>query len=213
MGGIEARIQEIIGDPAQFVIYALIVVIAIALHEFGHAFMAVACGDPTPRADGRVTLNPLAHLDPLGTIGIFLFGFGWGKPVMVQPRNFRRKWDDVKVSAAGPAMNLFQAILFAIGMRTILQLGIDAPVGYGILRIGVRVNIMLMVFNMIPVGPLDGATVLRGFMPPRMGYEFHAFNQRWGMLLMIALIFTGVLGTVIQPVLAVFMSYVHWGLA
>jgi Zn-dependent protease len=214
MGGIEARIQQLINDPAPFAIYAILVVVAIALHEFGHAFMAVSCGDPTPRADGRVTLNPLAHLDPIGTIGIFFLGFGWGKPVMVQPSNFRnRRWDDVKVSAAGPAMNLFQAIFFGLLYRTFKQAEIDAPAAIWIFETGMIVNIGLMVFNLIPFGPLDGATVIRGFLPPRTAYQFQAFNQQWGMLVFLGLLLTGTAGYFIYPVQDAFMRYINWGLA
>lgn len=214
MGGFESAIQNIIDNPAWFAIRVLIVIVAIALHEFGHAFMAVACGDPTPRADGRLTLNPLAHLDPLGTIGIFFLGFGWGRPVMVQPANFRDpRWDDVKVSAAGPAMNLFQALIFAILLRTFLQLDVYAPVALSIFELGMLVNVGLMVFNLIPVGPLDGATVIRGFLPPRTAYQFQTFNQQWGMLAFFALLLTGSVGIFISPVQRFFYSYITWGLS
>jgi Zn-dependent protease len=211
--GIDRTIQFIIDNPALFAISAIITVVAIALHEFGHAFMAVACGDPTPRADGRLTLNPLAHLDPLGTIGIFFLGFGWGRPVMVQPANFRnRRWDDVKVSAAGPAMNLFQALFFAVIYRTLLQLDVDAPAAILILRIGMITNVGLMVFNLIPVGPLDGATVIRGFLPPRTAYQYQLFNQQWGMLAFFALLLTGSVRHFIGPIQDLFDRTIHWGL-
>lgn len=216
MGGIEARIQYLIENPQLFAITAIITVVAIALHEFGHAFMAVACGDPTPRAEGRLTLNPIAHLDPIGTIGIFFLGFGWGKPVMVQPANFRNKrWDDVKVSIAGPAMNLFQALIFALLLRTFLQLdlGDRAPVAMWIFWNGMLINVGLMVFNLIPVGPLDGATVLRGFLPPRTAYQFQMFNQQWGMLLFFGVLLTGTVGYFIRPVQDVFERYITWGLS
>lgn len=207
------RINGIFADPSWFAIFAFLIIIAITLHEWGHAVMAQACGDPTPKMDGRVTLNPIVHLDPIGTIGIFLFGFGWGRPVMVQPANFRnRRWDDVKVSAAGPAMNLFQAIVFAIALRTMLQLDIDAPVAERILGTGLAINIMLMVFNLIPVGPLDGATIVKGFLPLQAAYDFHRFNQQWGLLLMIGLLFTGAARWFIEPVQHVFRSYILWGL-
>lgn len=209
MGGAFGNaIQRLIDDPAWFAISAILLVIAITLHEWGHAVMAVACGDPTPKADGRVTLNPLAHLDPIGTIGMFFFGFGWGKPVMVQPGNFRRRWDDVKVSAAGPAMNFFQAAFFALALRAMLQLGVNAPVAGRILLTGMFINIGLMVFNLIPVGPLDGATVVKGFLPLRTAYEFHQFNQRWGMLVMMLLVFSGYVGHFVRPVQDLFIAYV-----
>lgn len=211
--GFDRIIQSIIDHPEIFALKAIIIVIAIALHEFGHAYMAVACGDPTPRAEGRVTLNPLAHLDPLGTIGIFFLGFGWGKPVMVQPANFRdRRWDDVKVAAAGPAMNFFQALFFGVLYRSFRQLGIESDAALLIFQIGMVTNIGLMVFNLIPVGPLDGATVIRGFLPPRTAYQFQMFNQQWGMLAFFALILTGAVGLFIGPIQDRFMSFIHWGL-
>src|SRR2546430_11672908 len=101
----------------------------------------------------------------MGTIGMFLCGFGWGKPVMVNPSYFRSKWDDVKVSAAGPAMNLFQALVYALILRTLVHSTSISPVALTILEHGIALNIGLMVFNLIPIGPLDGSHILKRLLP------------------------------------------------
>jgi Zn-dependent protease len=202
LGPISDTFNNLVRDPQMFVITALLLVVAITLHEFGHAIVAVTCGDPTPARDGRVTLNPLAHLDPMGTLGMFFFGFGWGKPVMVHPGNFRNgRWDDIKVSAAGPAMNLVQALIFGIALRGVLVTHLD-PGGplVEILWKGMMINVGLMAFNLIPIGPLDGAHILKGFLPLQAAYDFNKFNASWGMVVMFGLLYTGKLSLFIGPV-------------
>ena len=210
---IQRAIQDLIDQPQWFVIRILLLIIAITLHEFGHAAVAVSCGDPTPRQDGRVTLNPLAHLDPIGTLGMILYTFGWGKPVMVNPSFFRSKWDDVKVSAAGPFMNLLQALVYGLGLRIVLMTHYETqgPL-VQILHMGMMINIGLAVFNMIPIGPLDGAAVLRGFLPISIKYEFEKFNRQWGMLVMIGLLLTGYVSIVINPVQDAFTTLILRGI-
>lgn len=201
MGTLERKLQQMFENPALFAIYALIFVVAIGLHEWGHAFVADRCGDPTPRSQGRVTLNPIAHLDPMGTIAILFFGFGWGKPVMVQPTLFRNKrWDDIKVSAAGVTMNLVQAIVYGLLFRGLAMRGLLDETSAKILAMGLGTNVMLMVFNLIPIGPLDGASIVKNLLPLRQAYEFEQFNRSWGMLLMFVLLFTGAAGVILIPV-------------
>lgn len=208
-GSMVDRIMGYLENPWQLVIFVVIIFLAIGLHEWGHAVMATMCGDPTPKADGRVTLNPFAHLDPVGTIAIFLVGFGWGKPVMVQPMNFRdKRWDDVKVAAAGPAMNLFQALIYLLVWRALAQTGTQLPwLVIHALNTGIYLNLVLMVFNLIPIGPLDGSHIMKKLLPLRAAYDYHQFNQSWGMLLMFGLIFTGAFRVVLDPIMMVFSVF------
>ncbi len=203
MMGFERVINSMLDNPALFVLNLIILLIAIALHEWGHAVMATLCGDPTPKYDGRVTLNPLAHLDPIGTFAIIFMSFGWGKPVMVQPANFRNKrWDHVKVAAAGPAMNLFQALVFGLTLQMLTRSGTISWESYAALLLysATVVNLGLMAFNLIPIGPLDGATILKGLLPLRAAYEYQQFNSSWGMLVAILLLVSGSAGMFIRPV-------------
>ncbi|MCL4532580.1 MAG: site-2 protease family protein [Actinobacteria bacterium] len=139
-------------------------VIAIAIHEASHAFAATLLGDPSPKSAGRLSLNPLRHLDPLGTITLFLMGFGWGKPVFVNPANFRvnPRAGMALVAVAGPLSNLLLALLFALPFR------MHVAAGRELLMLAAAVasiNLLLAVFNLIPLPPLDGFSVLLGILP------------------------------------------------
>lgn len=172
----------------------LLLVVSIVFHEWGHALMADFLGDDTPRADGRVTLNPLAHLDMVGTvimplINIFVFrgGFnfiGWGKPVMTNPSNFRhRQRDDILVSLAGPAANLVVALLAIVsGSFIVVTHPRFAELAYGL----VVMNVGLAVFNLIPIPPLDGATILRRVIG--MSEETYYGLARWSWLALLVMI-------------------------
>ncbi len=183
--------------------YAISLMFAIGLHEYAHARAAVWCGDSTPERDGRLTLNPLAHLDPFGTIMILLAGFGWGKPVMVNPFNFRKgRRDWMIVAVAGPVSNFLMAGL-GVGLAWLVWLGLMVflsgageavpPPGWAVsllllTHVFVSLNLMLMIFNLIPIGPLDGVKVLQYFMPQKMAERFYAFSVQYGGILLIGLV-------------------------
>lgn len=199
------------GDPMSLVrireaiVMLIALILSIAVHEFGHAFVADKLGDRTPRSQGRVTLNPIAHADPIGTVvfplvGMFLGGFifGWGRPVMVNPaaftRRLRMKVAHMFVAAAGPAMNIVLALLVAIVLAVLLATGTvdwNSELNRGIIRV-IQLNWILMFFNLMPCPPLDGGTVLAGVLPDRHSHIVDFLNQ-YGFLIFIGLLISGVL--------------------
>jgi Zn-dependent protease len=180
-------------------LFALI--IAIPVHEFAHALSAVNNGDDGPRRDGRLTIFPWDHFDPLGAFFCVLsafvgFGLGWGKPVLVNPRNLHNpKWDMCKIAAWGPFSNFLLAIAFALPLR--FHLADSNPMLQILLLVCLQVNLGLMLFNLIPVGPLDGAKILVAFLPDRQAYDFTRFQEQFGMLALFVLITVG------RPVLTI----------
>lgn len=194
-------------DSPTLISYAVTLVVALSLHELAHALTADWLGDATPRRMGRLTLNPLAHLDPLGALMFVLVGFGWAKPVLANPYNLRNgpRLGMAMVAVAGPLMNLLLAVLAAVPFR----LGLIEPFGgdvlFGIfpsfdyfLSIFLFSNVALMVFNLLPIGPLDGLKVLRG-LAPRDWDQALEMLERWGMFILLALVFLpiGLLGVLI----------------
>lgn len=152
--------------------------IAITVHEFAHAWTADKLGDPTPRSQNRLSLNPLIHLDPIGTLMLLFFGFGWGKPVNFDPFNLKNpKKDTALISLAGPASNL----LLAVALGLIVNSPLFHPLIY--------INLVLAVFNLVPVYPLDGEKILSGLLPRDLSFEFQNIMQRYGSLILILLIF------------------------
>jgi Zn-dependent protease len=181
-------------DPQYIVMRLLALLIAIPVHEFAHALSAVNNGDDTPRRDGRLTIFPWDHFDPLGAFfcifsTIFGMGLGWGKPVMVNPRNLRdAKWGMCKIAAWGPFSNFLLAIAFALPLR-LGWLGTGNEGLADMLDVFVSVNLALMLFNLIPVGPLDGAKIVVAFLPDNQAFEFSRFMGRYGMMLLFGMIF------------------------
>ena len=194
------------------------IIIAIALHEFAHAYSAYKLGDYTPKVQGRVTLNPIKHLDPIGTLLIIFIGFGWGRPVMVNPENFKKqRRDDIIVSLAGVATNLVLAILitiiYAFVLRWIVSNWIIAAWATTLLRVlatAVNINLILMVFNLLPIPPLDGFNAVTSLLGIKYTEAYFKIYQ-YGMFIVMALIVFGVVRTVIgatvNPMFATLMGF------
>ena len=201
------------GDTLQLVqtilIFAPSTILAITLHEAAHGYVARMFGDTTAYMLGRVTLNPVKHIDLMGTIVIPLvllavtrgaFMFGWAKPVPVNFNNLRNpKRDMLWVAAAGPASNIVQALLWALVARLLVGASGEAA-GYwsDVAQAGVLSNMVLAVLNLIPILPLDGGRVLASLLPAKASYAYQG-TERYGMIILIALIVTGILGRVLSP--------------
>lgn len=165
-------------------------IISITIHEFAHALVADRLGDPTPRSNGRLSLNPLRHLDPLGTIVLLVANFGWGKPVVIDPYNFRNpRRDEILVSLAGPASNIILA--FILG-----KLSYFFPIPYQF----ALVNLYLAVFNLLPIPPLDGSKIVLNLLPENSAISWSEAFERYGIFILFLLVFTGILGTIVTPV-------------
>jgi Zn-dependent protease len=215
---------EITADHVRVALfYVAAFVVSIAVHEFGHAFVADRLGDRIPRLQGRLTLSPMAHIDPIGTLAIPLvavliptIGFpllAWGKPVQTNPVNYTSRLSKTTghmlVAAAGPFMNLVLAVLVS---AVIVVLGkahaVPLEVLDGLVRYLVVLNITLLFFNLIPLGPLDGATVLAGLLPPSM-QRINDLNRKYGMLVLLVLFFTQTLSVLMRPVRDLTSAWVH----
>lgn len=200
-------------NPIAFIIISLLLVIAISAHEFSHAFAADKLGDPTPSLAGRLTINPLAHLDPLGTVLLLFAGFGWGKPVPFDPFNLKDpKRDAAIISFAGPASNLIMAVVSAILLRLFdsLPFLFFNSLLAEILQLFIYFNILLAIFNLIPVHPLDGFKVVAGLLPKKYYADWMSLSP-YGMIFLILLIFpffgTSPVTTIISPIVNFLLSF------
>lgn len=187
----------LLGNPISFIFYAISLVIAITVHEFAHAFSADRLGDPTPRLQGRLTLNPLAHLDPLGTIMLFLVRFGWGKPVQFDPFNLRNpRRDAAIISLAGPGANILIATLSSVILRLLsitpyrpLIVGSDTPLFFiAFLQTLIVLNVVLAIFNLVPIHPLDGFKIVGGLLSQEQARSWYQL-ERYGIIFLLFLIF------------------------
>jgi len=193
----------ITGDPIQFIANALYLIPALLVgligHELAHAAVAVARGDQTPRLDGRLSLNPSHHLDPLGTIAIFLIGFGWAKPVRVNPFRMRGPFDAALVALAGPLANLLIAFVLAIPIKLALLAGsFDASSPpWRLLQVAFILNIVLAVFNLLPIPPLDGYSFLSSVFRrtfPEFFFRIDSNRQAIMLVFVLVLVLSGFLG-------------------
>ena len=185
---------------------AITIIVALTLHEFAHAYVADLQGDRLPRAMGRVSLNPARHLDPFGTILIFLVGFGWGKPVEFRPQAFASKrFGSALVALAGPLMNLLLAILAAVVFRPVFNTSGCGTLATFLLTF-TGINVLLAVFNLVPLPPLDGSRLLTVFLPPDKQHIIY-FLDRYGLLILIVLVLFGGF-TLLRPVLEFVFSLI-----
>jgi Zn-dependent protease len=192
-------------DVSRFLMFVVAIVLGITVHEFAHAWTADRLGDELPRSQGRVTLSPLAHLDPLGSLFMLVsyfagMGIGWGRPVQTNPNNYRgidRRLGHSLVTVAGPVSNLILALLFALVLRAGV-IPVDDAYDVLVVRI-VWINLLLFFFNLIPLYPLDGSHLLANALPRRLSDGYYRFVARWGILLFLLLAMTGLLGELIAP--------------
>lgn len=196
--------------PQRFAVWVLPVIFAVTVHEVAHGWVASRLGDNTAKNLGRLTLNPIKHIDPIGTILVpavllYLGGFlfGWAKPVPVNWHNLKNpKKDMILVALAGPGANLIMAILWALVIKLGFVLADQNPtIGMPLIYTGyagIFINLILMTLNLLPIPPLDGSRVLAGFLPNQLAYQFSKL-ERWGFPILVALIALGWLGKLIGP--------------
>jgi Zn-dependent protease len=203
-------------DFAEVLINMVVLLFSLSIHEAAHAWTADRLGDPTARSMGRVTLNPISHADPVGTLIFPLIGFvsgsamfGWAKPVPVDTSFLRRpRRDHLLIAAAGPASNVLAAVGFGVGLRLLAVFFVEEisarhAVAYPlflICHLGMYVNVILAVFNLLPIPPLDGSWVLGGVLPPAASRLMDQIRP-YGFVLLVALLWSGALGHILSPVL------------
>jgi Zn-dependent protease len=213
---------------ALLITIAIIVLVSFPVHEFSHAFVAYRLGDGTAKMFGRLTLNPIAHFDPVGGAMLFISGllalsahtsilFGWAKPTPVSPANLRyRRFGEAIVAAAGPASNLILAAIAAIPLRLILHSTLDVPpIIVYVLFDFVSINLVLMVFNFIPIPPLDGSKVLYALLDPSTVWRLRPTLEQYGFVILILLIIPigpggsligRILGAVVNPLFSLLVG-------
>jgi len=174
-----------------FVLISFALIFSLTFHEFGHGKMASLIGDDTAKRAGRLTLNPIPHIDPIGLLMVLLIGIGYARPVPTDPRKFNTRWGVLLVAAAGPAMNLLLAIVvynvYAIGLK--LGIGLfQTPVAEFFFTYLALINLLLMLFNLLPIGPLDGSYILPYALPREAAIKFQQLNTRYGAFALLGLI-------------------------
>jgi Zn-dependent protease len=208
----QAPLLQAARDPLAFVGLIVALIVGITVHEASHATMAVALGDPTPRLAGRVSLNPMRHLDPIGSLMMFIASFGWGKPVMFNPSLLRgdQRLGSALVAAAGPVSNVLVALLGVIWLIHGVDLG--RP-GDQVLQMVIAINVALAAFNIIPIPQLDGFGFVTNLLPRELAAPLLPLAQ-YGPIILLALVFLGpalhvdLLGAIMNPIRQAIMSFI-----
>jgi Zn-dependent protease len=205
-------INILFSNPLLFVIYIVALLFAIAVHEFSHAFVADHLGDPTPRLQGRLKLNPLVHIDQFGLIFLLFFGFGWGKPVQFDPYNLKHpRKDAALISIAGPISNFIIALGLSLLLRLFILLNQSFlyAIGSFIIIPFISLNIVLGVFNLLPIHPLDGFKIVGGLLSEEKAKEWYQL-ERYGFIFLLMLIFplgkSSMLDMIIKPAISFLMN-------
>ena len=190
----------------EFVVLAPPFLLALTVHELAHGYVAQKLGDPTASRAGRLTWNPLKHLDPMGVLCFFLLKIGWAKPVPVNASYFKNpRQDMLVVSLAGPGANVLLGVASAILVRIVLLLdwlpGFFLQPLLQMLAASIWINIMLAVFNFLPIPPLDGSKILMGLLPDRLAASF-ARLEKFGFIILLLLFYTGILSSIIMPIIS-----------
>ena len=182
---------------------AVSVLIALVFHELAHGFVSYKLGDPTPKMQGRLTLNPMAHIDPIGALCLFLCGFGWAKPVSINYEYYKhKKLGTALVSLAGPCMNFIIAFIAAVGIKLSVTYGVLPLLNF--LGVLFSINVGLGVFNLIPFPPLDGSKIVASILPSSM-YDTWMYLERYGFLILMVLLMLGIF----DPILTTSMGFVQ----
>jgi len=205
------------GQIAEMILWIPPILLALTIHELAHGYVANMLGDPTAKNAGRLTLNPLAHLDPLGTVMLIFAHFGWAKPVPVNPYNLGNpRRDMILVSLAGPLSNLMLALISGLLARFYITMGGGSQVIFNIILFSMRINVVLMVFNLIPIPPLDGSKILFGLMDVSPQTEYNL--SKYGPMMLLGIILLGlftpisIFGMIISPFMKFFSNIFFRGL-
>jgi Zn-dependent protease len=200
-------------NPLSFLIYIIALLTVISIHEFAHAFMADYLGDPTPRLAGRLKFDPRVHIDLTGLLFLFFFGFGWGKPVPFDPFNLKNpRKDSALISLAGPLSNFILAFLLSFILRLFKLFGSEflLTIGYFIFLPFIQLNLILAVFNLLPIHPLDGFKIVGGILPEEQAKEWYQL-ERYGFIFLLMLIFPfgnqSMIDILIRPVYSFILSF------